>query len=837
MRRYNGLVAAPERSLTHVDILGGHGVFSTAVTWQADNSNSRYRDAALFWLNNIERSMSFVDQSAFFGSCREDSGFCGTYTGSHLLWSGFHMAEYAMAYSVMRDLMSEGERKALADKIFNGIWDEPCNNRLVLGGGTVESVKGSTQIKGTGTEFTKLPNPAGRWIQLKDGFKPYESWYRVVSVQSDTELTIHKPANVSISSSLWFFENDWTAGTCGAIWRIAHHTTMSNVINRIGATTLRAAVNPDDTTIQVVNPWAFAQAVPFHVYVGTEWMKVTGREGDRLTVERGEFFTNKSAQRAGTFVMSNDQPVSGGRENFNKRNSPEFPDFDTVLDNKNHVYMYSLIFIGLAFADDDPRARALLETTWNYWHDFAAWDQMALGTGITRGGFSYFPFWTAYSHELAALGRNSFQPPIDLSEGNWLRKAQLYPIYHSLPWSPRDTVPFADSGSSTGTPLRHFKYFPLGYDLFPDTGETRYAANFFRTAQNYWTAAQMGSAGLGFDTSARWLIYTPPGVNCPSADCIDYKTLPTHHFFTETDNNGRVTPANGYHAVVSKQDWTEAATIVWMQAFGNPGDHLGAYATPGSYRIGKAGKWLHATGSNTLDSSNPTRGSYVEVEGPTAIALPVSSRRNTLGTFGPVVDVDQKLGGKSTVYWRVNATHAFQPTAAVKHHHRYFAHFKGSTDYLVVYDSVETSSEKQKLRRIFCYTGDGPAANADNVYQRSGAEVACKKPESNLLTRVLLPADPAKITDGNDGNFSRIAIVNDGRTTGSEFLVVHQTSAGASSPMPETVTVSSQDALSAVCWCGMDLRNSRCLPGAAVWQARPRLKPLSREPARWWSED
>jgi len=784
-KRYDSRFRKP----AYTEPSSGDSVLAAAIGWLIDNSNTLYLNTARDWINNVEKYVGYQSTSPFFGTCNEHVANCGSASGAFLDWSGFWAANWSMGYNLIRSELSDGERRAFAAKMLNGMFGDSCENRLQQGRGTVTLTQGGNVVRGNGTNFSAIPSPAGRWFQVTGG-KIYGTWVLIDSVVSDTELRLRSPSPISAEDKAWWWEGDWAPASCGYLWWSSHHAFTPRVLTREGQTTLVQGISPGATEIRVANGAAFPQRVPFHAQIGSEWVKVVKIEQNVLTVERAQFGGSAKTAAARGTITSTDFPPSGGMSSVSA--TALFP-LDAPQNNLNFSKIYSTITIGLAVIEDDPRAGPLVEATWNYWFDTVYTFSKSRWAGVTQGGYSYGPpRWQNWTYSLAAIGATSFSPPIDVTAGNWLKDLLVYPVFGMLPWNSRRAVMFADAGSEDLIFSRWYWHIYIANYLVGDSKEFGYA-NFWLRQMNKWYSETELQSPNGFNSIPYALIYTQPSSACPSKAprelCVDpSETLDPHYFFTNPDYRPPGQPDNAFNVVVSRQNWNPDSTFLWMQAFGmDVSDHLGSYPTPGSYRIARK-QWLLANGPLTIDAGALDRGNYVEVDGPGGIALPVGAGSNSVGTIGVVASVDRKFGNRDYTYWRVNSSHAFKQKSAVSRHYRSFLHLKaGPQDYVIVYDDVATKTPKSKAMRLHYYADNsekGTLARVNNsiVYTRS---------QSRISTQILLPNESSKLSEStaafanNRSNVTTV-VVDDGNTDSSEFLVVHRPSGSTTDTMPPT---------------------------------------------------
>ncbi len=109
--------AAPDR------VVFGYGVAMLAFGWRMDASKERWKNAAIYYLNNIHR---------YFPPGRPYDGFTGVAVqseGDDTDYASFGLAGYGWAYSLLRAELTEQERSDFARKVWNDN-RTGCRNKL-----------------------------------------------------------------------------------------------------------------------------------------------------------------------------------------------------------------------------------------------------------------------------------------------------------------------------------------------------------------------------------------------------------------------------------------------------------------------------------------------------------------------------------------------------------------------------------------------------------------------------------------------------------------------------------------------------------------------------------
>lgn len=575
------------------------------------------------------------------------------------------------------------------------------------------------------------------------------------------------------------------AKNCGALWWMAHHTYAPMALTPGKTTTLAAAItSPAQTTIKL-NRADDIPFVPAFALRGLEWLRFIGLGPgvDELAVERGVFGTTPmthvaNASMRWTASQFGKAGTASNATSWAAGNQIEYDESNTH--NLVFAKHWAGIAVGIALASEDPRARDLLERSWNDWYDSSYHFSKMTWTGLNQGGTAYGnDRWHDWSTEIAIWAKHSFEPPIDITAGNWLKNAAKWYPHFSLPGNPKTQMIFGDSGVDTSIPLRRWKAAMKVAYLYPSDPFSTQVNHFLNTQANYMT-----QAGLHAEVEAigAALLFTSP--NPPQTPISD-----KHFFFQGADSPDVRFPGLGYNGVASRSSWESNATLIGAYALSINLDHTGSYACPGHYAIVTGNQWLvgsdstsnlFGSGSTTLANCNATR-----VNGGVN-QLPVTgnvSMATAAGTYGQYAFVDHKSASPAYAYWRINGTNAARATVGVTRHTRDFVHLKSSSphSYLVVYDKINLSAAKPIEWTIHHPTAasSGSTVIASNLTGNLFTFTRGVLARSNELT--LLPAAPP-IVSSNAGGITTTSTA--GTATSGEWLVIHRTSPDAADVMP-----------------------------------------------------
>lgn len=203
-----------------------------ALDWFMDNSQTRSLAAVRHWLNHVEE---IATAGSGFG-CGLTNADCGL--GPRLDQASADLAFYALAYTLIRDRLSQAERTAFARKILNGFGatDEGCKNQL-------------------------RPPPGG----VVDELQP------------------------------------WDADTCGLVWMLQHHTynPRGRTIG-FAKTALARSISAEQDFIPVASVADLPARFPYRLSIdGGEVVQVTAADGTKLAVARAQLGTTATAVISG----------------------------------------------------------------------------------------------------------------------------------------------------------------------------------------------------------------------------------------------------------------------------------------------------------------------------------------------------------------------------------------------------------------------------------------------------------------------------------------------------------------------------------------------------------
>ncbi len=366
-------VADSPGALTHPD-RAGPVAYMSALGWHMDSSKTA-------WLNQAKSIMNNVQNVLISGTTGER--FPGLFTastygrGSDVDWASHTAVPYAYTYSLIRSQMTSEERTAFLDKMLNNSTDygESCTQPIQWRtAGRLSTTSGSKIITGTDTDFTTI-TPGTHIAVLRPNGALYNipvNWYTVASVQSSNSLTVTASVGFTTSGAMIGVARPWQAGDCGWRWYNRNYGYSGMWDKRVMQFSLVSAIGPSDTTMTVT--LAPPKPVPYFAGVDvlvdgvyrTEVVKVTGVNGNTLTVERGQLNTTPLSVPTAR-VWNVGEPTEVLTPTITRYNPPiETIPYDDPRHNLVITKAFGFIMVGLALADDDPRAAEMFQGAWNY---------------------------------------------------------------------------------------------------------------------------------------------------------------------------------------------------------------------------------------------------------------------------------------------------------------------------------------------------------------------------------------------------------------------------------------------------------------------------------------
>ena len=409
------------------------------------------------------------------------------------------------------------------------------------------------------------------------------------------------------------------------------------------------------------------------------------------------------------------------------------------------------VSIGVALADDDPRARDLLEMAYNWFFDRVYTTGKAYWSGMAQQNEGYF-MGRVYTGMAGSVAIANASLGIDLFSDGWLKNSLLYMIYGNLPHRyerPRYGPP--NSGAQQLYPTQYVGMF-IGMGLYAGSDEAGYAYKLTRdvlplasnVSQKMWTAAGLNRQG------AVPFIFTDP-----SASSLSLNNLPRQVVL----NSSPVAkyPAANTSVMISRTGWpsgiaSNSDTWTWLYA---PDQYTGGLINSGGgaplhYDIIK-NRWLFA-GDWGVDNCGTGVFCYAQDLDKTAY-IEIGGTNNLVQATGVVnqnLEISRFAGDSQNRYAYAlgDATAAYKAAVGPIRVHRHFLDLKkpGTQQFIVVFDDVRTSTPQLK-RTFLQYPQNGGTGEGNTAYDSASGTIVSNSPNASLVSKVLLPSQPARFSD------------------------------------------------------------------------------------------
>lgn len=493
------------------------------------------------------------------------------------------------------------------------------------------------------------------------------------------------------------------------------------------------------------------------------------------------------------------------------------------------VWSYVLTAIGLA--DDDARARRLLEDIWNFGYDHVIGYAMNSWSGFTQAGGTYHWYRSPWmAAEIAYALKYSVNDYPDLTGDHWLKDTLMLDVYSNLPSSNVELernffILFGEY--SLNVSYYNTATHSLIQKLFDGTPENAYYQWWLKNRHGYTLS------GIGWGASDA-VIYWYLGVNPNHAETT-INNLPLQRIFDRTDyaNCWQLgmrycnDKNSNYGVAISRTGWTNPEdTMVQLYGGTYQEDHFANAA--GDYRIskGEAGYQPCLIGGDssvctsiTYDQNNITDVGpyYGRLFG--GLSFPQPTSRFARMSGDPVTG-DAESRYLSTM---VDYTASYRPIFEVTRAQRHFVHFKkaGTKESLIVYDDMGVALPAQ-IRAYTHYaqngqSGEGATAciGGCSTANIASGRIISASPTNTLVTqyhavhpstrfRLFVNNSNGSYLGGNGHTFrlTYCATKDDAtctsESTGMEALIVHRIKAGIGDNSLDSVVLSPSSA-----WTGV----------------------------------
>ncbi len=497
-------------------------------------------------------------------------------------------------------------------------------------------------------------------------------------------------------------------------------------------------------------------------------------------------------------------PLNPAQASHYNADYPNGNSFTFPAENLTFTSLCADLAVGLAFADDDPRAKTLLQWTYNYYIANAYTYARNTWTGFNQSGALYANWRTHwFSSLMAIMIKNSVVNGPDLTGGLYISRQLPYMYYNALPDDPQSGLTFEDIyGSAWDQFGMRSLWMPLW--LYSGTPEAAYANYYARVTRGDFTP---GGLAYNQGTYLPWsFTFTDP-----RQASTPLSNAPTQYLFRATDYNLCASlglsclPNVAYTHAITRTGWSANDSLILLQSsYNDVSDHSG-YGDWGSVHIYRRGYLLAGDAQNA--NGNRSNDDLIELGNGDNWATgnnpgPASILR--WAGADPTGDPQSRYS-----YALSDMTGAYVPSMNATHVQRSLIHFKktGTQDYLVWYDDIATSTgTTMKAYLHFYLNGLAPSQAISFKGGNNGGTVKNSQQSSLLLTSVLPAANANSAllgVDNSNGSYgggagytyrTYVCAENPAApgscnpaSTHGEWIVVHKPSTNVADTMPSLV--------------------------------------------------
>ena len=703
---------------------------AAALQFFVDQANTQMLAACKYGINNIEKlnGVSWTGWDGVAGGGNNNFNDFASYT----------MRPLGLVYSIARDYLTPAEKQTFLDKMYND-WDDPaaavCNStmatRQVLASGAAQAGGANTitlsasdtapgnyyvnnviEVTVSGSKYyglvsaydanTRTATMAGNWSAVPNSGTPY-AIYATIVVSSRTGNSSATVTGYNTTFTTAFAVGDAVAGM--NTWNSQVQSSQS-VVTAIASDTSMTVFNAASITASTT--------VPSIMWIEKQW-----KNGDCGLVWLQKHWQGFMGAQPSMY------PAGGGNLAGWTLGGVTYPAWGS---NNGGTEMMAHMYLGLALADDEPRAIKDLAMAQQQWFDYQLRYQLNYRTGFVQSGsyYGYVRVLRETPDAAWAIAKSvpSF-PSMDLG-GPWINNSALMKMYSALPEYRYD----AGSGWNVAWPVRWgaqtganqvspssgvsggFVSDP-GMYFNPTAASSRYLKNWI-AARGLWAA----NAGIQTDAFSSLIRLDP---RYPSAD---YTQQPTQYLFQATSQptcaalTGWPCPSSFRgDAMISRTGWSnQSDTHVLFEARTFWTDH--DLPEAGSLRVYKAGY--------LLSSDTSPHGAGVESYDPTKIdnLIEFGGTRNLNGGVSTGIPASATIirwasgnhGSWNTAYGDAGSRYAYAAadlsgmyTTAYNRVQRHVVHFKesGTEEVIVQFDDVDASNAPTQIRDQVHYAQNG----------------------------------------------------------------------------------------------------------------------------------
>ena len=482
---------------------------------------------------------------------------------------------------------------------------------------------------------------------------------------------------------------------------------------------------------------------------------------------------------------------------------------NTFVSNDENLTLTALvgyIAVGLALADDDPRAVTLLQEAYDYYYTNMYPYTLSAFTGFTSSGNGYTNERTGWMHALIAeMVQKSVVSGPNL-QGLLEKRLLAWEYQLSYPDSPTNAISFQQPNAS----LWNNAFYQRPGFIVEYMANSDPQAAFY----NYYLRTTRGQypGSTSYDVAYNKASYTPFSYVFvdPAFSQTNINTAPSQYLFNDTDYSTCMSlgltcyPNNAYAFAVSRSGWSSTDDLALLTAgYTDGGDHS-SNGDWGDFRIYRNGAYLlgddfssYSEGTSQENMLMIELGNGANWITPSISPFEANAPISRWSSTDPTGDSASRYMYVMTDLTNTYNNAAIKPTRVQRH----VAHFKkpGAQDYFVVYDDV--ASPATTICGLWQFGLNGLAPSTAISYTPGTGPVSNTQTSSKLNTAWIFPGggtSGAVTNDGSNGTYTgsngftyrvRSCASTDGNTrnagaTAFEELVVHEPVNGNSGSMP-----------------------------------------------------
>jgi hypothetical protein len=707
-------------------------------------------------------------------------------------WIRFYFFEAAMAYTLIRDELTPTERQEIADRFLNS-WDDGCQNNIETMSGN--AVLNGRVVIGAGTQFTtEVQRGDVLMIPVNDANQNPPSGSEdamfdqvfVTQVVSNTVLLVEGTGSQPQSGTL----------TMGAAAPSGSCTNGSTYLMDVPGAAYKHSFACRS------GQWVAGEVSGGRFDPGASFSKASDIRG--LT----PFYVIKPFRAGQCGYMTTHRYLSNPYLAYDARKYVK-ETWGDPTHNLAHTSVSTALMIGLALANDDPRAQVLIEEAWAWIHDGSLkWWRDTYSGAPRQYGSGYYVARLEQEPALALLAlRNQTAGEINPigNDAKWVSNSAWSQLYGWYPNQPRISLRYGEQPGSDGT----FRATHSGRLWLYEYLANPTAAAALRKYTHDIMNVTNGTSWWGHSGPSllKQGVINYVWFANPSGPKTDLTTLPLQRLFRETDSGQHSdSSAENYSWFSGFMSRTSFApnsngTLVWQDVSACCVDHYldgnnsRSGLSPGHYHIIKGG--------NTLLAGSP--GYYSTSACDTNGELPCYAGSDRRGQSVVAIGCDENENGcrdsggtqiqPSMIRFSEDGGHAYTMsdlktmTAGLSRYQRQLLHLKrpGQQDTIVVYDDVVTANPGTIKSRVV-HMNSGMSGDGNATFDAGAGVFSSQSSNGSARLVTQMPNIDGQshriYRQGAATSGTLVDCVGSGSTcdpaaTAAEFMAVHTPAAGS----------------------------------------------------------